>query len=341
MGNVADQLPVLLLSLQLLIRGLLEPQAHVFVVAVQVADLTLLSRGQGIGKVAVADVVHGDIDGADRCKNTALQPSGQQKGREYQSREHGDQKAAQKPSGDQAHHSHDDEQAPPGSVREIEIQLPHEQAPASHLNDLVLMQPSRCRRLHGIRGDIRYTGSLRRSCGMRLFVSFRACRLCVVRILGFTSLQPVCSLLFPLGQRTQVGYRLCLIAGIIESFVAPDDQIYITVMEFRGQGVQKLHILQSVRIGLCLVKCLDSIKVKSVVVSHYGRIAPEFALFTDQIIAQGNKGNGEEEHGNHDDRGKCDHQSFSKCHRCNFPIRKPALRGLLILSSLRPPGWSH
>ena len=64
-------------------------------------------------------------------------------------------------------------------------------------------------------------------------------------------------------------------------------------MEFRGQGVQILHIRQPVRIRLRLVKCLNGIKVKSVVVSHNGCIALEFTLFADQIIAQGNKGNGE------------------------------------------------
>ena len=51
MGNIADQLFVLLLMLNVLFCGFLQPQTHILVIAVEITDLTLGIRLQNIIKL--------------------------------------------------------------------------------------------------------------------------------------------------------------------------------------------------------------------------------------------------------------------------------------------------
>ena len=95
-GDIGDQLAVLPLPLQLLLLGLLEPQAHVLIVLVQISDLPLLGGLQPVVQVAVPDVVHGDIELVDGIEEVALQPSGQKDRRKQKDHDHRDEHAAQK-----------------------------------------------------------------------------------------------------------------------------------------------------------------------------------------------------------------------------------------------------
>ena len=65
MSDVRDQLPVLPLPLELLFSVLLEPQPHLFIIAVKTADLSLLVGLKAVVKIAVADVIHGDVQFVD------------------------------------------------------------------------------------------------------------------------------------------------------------------------------------------------------------------------------------------------------------------------------------
>ena len=98
MGDIADQFPVLALVFQLLIGGFFQAQTHVLIVAVQVSDLSLLTGRKCIGEIAVTDIIHSDIDRADRCKNTSLQPPGEQKSSKNQDRQHRYKQTAHKSS---------------------------------------------------------------------------------------------------------------------------------------------------------------------------------------------------------------------------------------------------
>ena len=95
MGNIADQLFVLLLMLGVLFRGFLQPQTHVLIIAVEITDLTPGICLQNIIKVAFLDLAHCHIQLIDGFKYALVDPLGQhQAGKDqdhYDSHEHVDQ----------------------------------------------------------------------------------------------------------------------------------------------------------------------------------------------------------------------------------------------------------
>ena len=84
MGNIADQLFVLLLMLGVLFRGFLQPQTHILIIAVEITDLTLGIRLQNIIKVAFLDLAHCYVQFIDRFKYALVDPLGQHQAREDQ-----------------------------------------------------------------------------------------------------------------------------------------------------------------------------------------------------------------------------------------------------------------
>ena len=82
--DIADQLTVLLLMLQLLLRGFFQPQAHVLIVPVQITDLSLGIGLQGILEITLLDPAHGHIQIFDRTENTGVYPSCQHQTGEHQ-----------------------------------------------------------------------------------------------------------------------------------------------------------------------------------------------------------------------------------------------------------------
>ena len=101
MGNVADQLPVLLLALSALLRGLLQAQAHVLIIAVQIPDLSLEACLQGIFKITLLDFAHGHIQLIDRDKHSSVNPSGQHDAGKNKNQKNGDEHIHQKMLGNQ------------------------------------------------------------------------------------------------------------------------------------------------------------------------------------------------------------------------------------------------
>ena len=95
MGNIADQLFVLLLMLGVLFRGFLQPQTHVLIIAVEITDLTPGICLQNIIKVAFLDLAHCHIQLIDGLKYALVDPLGQHQAGEDQdhndSHEHIDQ----------------------------------------------------------------------------------------------------------------------------------------------------------------------------------------------------------------------------------------------------------
>jgi len=84
MGNIADQLFVLLLMLDVLFRGFLQPQTHILVVAVEITDLTPGICLQNIIKVAFLDLAHCHIQLIDGLKYALVDPLSQHQAGEDQ-----------------------------------------------------------------------------------------------------------------------------------------------------------------------------------------------------------------------------------------------------------------
>ena len=75
MRNVADELPVVLIVLQLLIRRLLQPQTHILIALIQLSDFTLFFRCQPVIQISVPNTAHCGLQLIDRIQNTGLDPA--------------------------------------------------------------------------------------------------------------------------------------------------------------------------------------------------------------------------------------------------------------------------
>ena len=73
--NIADQLAVLFLILRIFLRGFLQPEPHILVIAVQIADLSAGIRLQRVFKVSLLDLTHRHIQLVDRVKYPLANPS--------------------------------------------------------------------------------------------------------------------------------------------------------------------------------------------------------------------------------------------------------------------------
>ena len=123
MGNIADQLFVLLLMLNVLFCGFLQPQTHILVIAVEITDLPLGICLQNIIKVAFLDLAHCHVQFIDGFKYALVDPLGQHQAGEdqdhYDSHEHIDQQMSR----DQRIDLRDDKYAARCSIPESEINL--------------------------------------------------------------------------------------------------------------------------------------------------------------------------------------------------------------------------
>ena len=123
MGNIADQLFVLLLMLNVLFCGFLQPQTHILVIAVEITDLPLGIRLQNIIKVAFLDLAHCHIQLIDRFKYALVDPLGQHQAGEDQDHNDRHEHIDQQMSRDQRIDLRDDKYAARCSIPEGEINL--------------------------------------------------------------------------------------------------------------------------------------------------------------------------------------------------------------------------
>ena len=123
MGNIADQLFVLLLMLGVLFRGFLQPQTHVLIIAVEITDLTPGICLQNIIKVAFLDLAHCHIQLIDGLKYALVDPLGQHQAGEDQDHNDSHEHIDQQMSRDQRIDLRDDKYAARCSIPESEINL--------------------------------------------------------------------------------------------------------------------------------------------------------------------------------------------------------------------------
>ena len=126
MGDIADQLPVLLLAGPVLLGGLLQPKAHVLIIAVQIADLPLGVRLEAIIEVPLLDLAHGHVQLAYGIEHPPADPPGQHHAGKDQDQEDRDEHVHQQLFGNQGIHLGDHEGAPPAAVRKNKVQLLYE-----------------------------------------------------------------------------------------------------------------------------------------------------------------------------------------------------------------------
>ena len=87
MRNVADELPVMLIVLQLLIRRLLQPQTHILIALIQLSDFSLFFRCQPVIQISVPNAAHCGLQLIDRIQNTGFDPADHQE-RSYHQNDH-------------------------------------------------------------------------------------------------------------------------------------------------------------------------------------------------------------------------------------------------------------
>ena len=126
MGNIAHQFLVLAFILYLLLRGLLQTQAHILIITVQLPDFIGILRSEGILKVPFGYILHGHVQTVDGRKYTFVYPLGKNNTcyneNNYNSKKHIDKKRL----GDNAVHSCNDKNASLRTIREPEVNLLHQ-----------------------------------------------------------------------------------------------------------------------------------------------------------------------------------------------------------------------
>ena len=84
MRNVADQLFILFVELNLFLRRLFQPDAHLLEVLAEIIDLCHTTRLHGKVKISVFDVLRRLLQLSERADHTAVNPKAQAKAGEHQ-----------------------------------------------------------------------------------------------------------------------------------------------------------------------------------------------------------------------------------------------------------------